>query len=79
MYALIGFSDAIVVEAFVFQANRNRIRAVVAGLHDAVELRRIGSQWFSETGECVSFEFLVSDAPEWADSAAQPMTSSAAS
>jgi len=79
MYSLIGFSNAVVVEAFVFQASENRIRAVVAGLDDAVELRRIGSQWFSETGECVSFEFLVSDAPGWADSAAQPMTSSAAS
>ena len=79
MYSLIGFSDAVVVEAFVFQAGKNRIRAVVAGLDDALELRRLGSQWFAETGELVSFEFLASDAPVRATLAAAPMTSRAAS
>ena len=64
MYSLIGFSNAVVVEAFVFPAGKNRIRAVVAGLDDALELRRLGSQWFSETGESISLEFLASDATQ---------------
>lgn len=79
MYSLIGFSNAVMVEAFVFQTGKNRIRAVVAGLDDTLELRRLGSQWFSETGERVSFEFLASDTPQLTAYAAPGMTSRAAS
>ena len=72
MYSLIEFSKAVTVEAFVFQTGKNRMRAVVAGLEDALELRRIGSHWFSEYGESVSLEFLAG--PEWSTPAPQAMT-----
>ena len=58
MYSLIGFSNAVVAEAFVFRTGRNRMRAVVAGLGDALELCRIGNYWYSEYGESVSLEFV---------------------
>lgn len=79
MYSLIGFSNSVVVEAVVIHATKRRIRAVVAGLDDAIELRRVGSQWYSENGEVVTFEFLASDAPEVTATASHPLVSRAAS
>jgi len=79
MYSLIGFSNAVIAEALVLKITKNRIRVVVAGLDDAIQLRRVGQQWFSETGEPVTFEFLAADTPEWTAPAENPMTSRAAS
>ncbi len=78
MYSLIGFSNAVVVDAIVLKATKNRMRIVVPGLDDAIELRRNGPQWFSENGETVSFEFLASNAPEVRTAVAPPLTSGAA-
>ena len=77
MYSLIGFSGSVIVEAFVYQTSKNRMRAVVAGLRDALELRRLGSGWISEYGETVTFEFVGFDAAA-AISAPQALASSAA-
>ena len=77
MYSLIGFSNAVVVEAFVYRTGENRMRAVVAGLRDALELKRLGSGWISEYGETVSFEFVSLDAAAESTSAPQALTSSA--
>jgi len=67
------------VEAFILKATKNRIRVVAAGFDDAIQLRRVGQQWFSETGEPVTFEFLAADSPGRTASAENPMTSRAAS
>ena len=79
MYSLIGFSNAVIAEALVLKITKNRIRVVVAGLDDAIQLRRVGQQWFSETGEPVTFEFLAADTPECTASPSHPKASRAAS
>ena len=79
MYSLIGFSNAVVVEAVVLKAAKNTIRVAIAGLDDALVLKRVGPEWYSEAGERVAFEFLAADAPEWATPAAYPLMSRAAS
>ena len=79
MYSLIGFSNAVVVEAVILKATRNRMRVVLVGLDDVLELRRVGSEWFSETGEAVTVEFLAADAPASATQVDQPLMSRAAS
>ena len=63
MYSLIGFSNEEVVEAVVLKASRNRMRVALAGFADSVELTRDGEGWLLETGERVTLEFLLSDAP----------------
>ena len=78
MYSLIGFSNAVVVEAVVLKTGKTRLRVAVAGLDDTLELQRVGPEWFSETGERVTFEFLAAEAPE-RTTAAHLMTSRAAS
>jgi len=77
MYSLIGFSNAVVVEAVVLKASRNRMRVAIAGYADSLELKRDGGEWLLETGERVTLEFLLSDAPASASDA--PMMSRAAS
>ena len=79
MYSLIGFSNAVVVEAVVLKAAKNTMRVAIAGLDDALVLKRIGPEWSSEAGERVAFEFLAADAPEWANSAEHSLMSRAAS
>jgi hypothetical protein len=77
MYSLMRFSDSLIVEGCIVEATRNRIRAIVPGLDDAIQLRRKGTQWFSENGEPVSFEFLALDLPQ-EQTVARPMTARAA-
>jgi hypothetical protein len=64
MYALVEFPEGMIVEAVVFSMDRKRARVAAAGYPDILELRRSGQDWFTETGEKVTIEFLLSDAPE---------------
>jgi hypothetical protein len=77
MYLLIGFSNAVVMEAVILKASRNRVRVAIAGQPDSLELKRAGEEWLLETGERVTLEFLLSDAPETISDV--PVMSSAAS
>ena len=61
MYTLISFPAGVIVEAVVLATGPNRLRAVAAGIADAIELQCSGSQWLTEKGEPVEFEFLMSD------------------
>jgi hypothetical protein len=61
MYTLLRYVAGVVVEGVVFPRGKNRIRAVVAGFPDTIELRRSGLQWFTATGEEVEFDFLMSN------------------
>jgi hypothetical protein len=63
MYTLIGYPSGIVLEGVIVSRTRNRMRVVAAGRPDALELKRVGNEWFSESGEKIEFEFLAADSP----------------
>ena len=64
MYALIEYPAGVVVEAVVLAMGWYRMRVVAAGFPDTLELRRCGPDWLTEAGEKVTFQFLLSKAPE---------------
>ena len=64
MYGLIEYPAGVIVEAVVLPVGRNRVRAIAAGFPDTLELRRCGPDWLTEAGEKVTFQFLLSKAPE---------------
>jgi len=63
MYTLISYPVGVVIEGVIVSRTRNRMRVVAAGMPDALELRRTGSNWLTENGEEVQFEFLATDFP----------------
>ncbi len=64
MYALIEYPAGVIAEAVVLPVGRNRVRVIAAGSPDTLELRRSGEDWLADTGQKVTFEFLLSEAPE---------------
>jgi len=62
MYLLIKCSAGIIVDAVVLARGRGRMRVAAAGFPDTFELRRSGSQWFTEARQPVEFEFLMCNA-----------------
>ena len=64
IYTLIEYPAGVIVEAVVLSMGRKRARIAAAGFPDTLELRRSGEDWLSETGQKVTFEFLLSEAPE---------------
>jgi hypothetical protein len=63
MYVLIEYPAGVIAEAVVLSMGRNRVRVAVAGFPDTLELRRSGEDWLTGTGQKVTFEFLLSQAP----------------
>ena len=61
MYLLITYPGGIVAEGVVLAKGRNRLRVVVAGLSDTIELKRAGSGWMAADHVQVEFDFLMSD------------------
>jgi hypothetical protein len=64
MYALIEYPAGVMVEAVVLAMDPKRARIAAAGFPDTLALRRSGPHWLTETGQKVTFEFLLSIAPE---------------
>jgi len=64
MYLLIEYPAGVIVEAVALAMDHNRMRVAVADFPDALELTRSGDLWFTETGESVQFEFLLSRIPD---------------
>lgn len=62
MYLLIRYPADIIIEAVVLAKGKNRMRVAAAGFPETLELRRSGTQWFTETRQPVDFEFLMADA-----------------
>jgi len=73
MYLLMSYPAGITLEAVILAKGRNRMRIVVAGLPDTVELKRSGEAWLAE-GQPVEFEFLMAAG---AESAAAPASARA--
>jgi hypothetical protein len=56
-----GYPGGIIVEGVVLAKGRNRMRVAAAGFPDIMELRGTGALWFTDNGEQVEFDFLMSD------------------
>ncbi|HUI56436.1 MAG TPA: hypothetical protein VLY04_15785 [Bryobacteraceae bacterium] len=63
MYLLIEYPVGVIVEAIALAIDRDRMRVAAADFPDALELTRSGDRWFTETGDIVQFEFLLSRLP----------------
>ena len=59
MYMLLGYSEAVVVEAVVLTTALNRMRVAASGFGDALELTRENNRWYAEGGIPVEFEFVA--------------------
>jgi hypothetical protein len=59
MYALISYPVGVIIEAAILSATHDRLRVISSGLPDALDLRRSGENWLTDTGEQVQLEFLV--------------------
>jgi hypothetical protein len=72
VFTLISFSAGVLIEAVIMSRTEDRMRVVAPAFGDAIELRRYGQSWFTDLGERVEFELLLSDepvcasAPHWA-------------
>ena len=64
MYVLIEFAAGVTVEAVVLSMDTKRARVAAAGFPDTLELRHSGRDWLTETGQKVTFGFLLSKVPE---------------
>ena len=60
MYLLIRYPGGIIAEGMVLAKGKNRLRVVVAGFPDTVELKRTGAMWFTCRRELVEIDFLMS-------------------
>jgi hypothetical protein len=60
VYLRIRLSDGIIVEGVLLAQRKNRMRVVVAGFPDTIELKGSGSQWFTASDQPVEFDFLMS-------------------
>lgn len=63
MYTLISYPVGILIEGVILSRTRDRMRVAVAGMPDALELRRIGNNWLTDSGEKIQFEFVAAESP----------------
>ena len=61
MYVVIRSASGATLEGMVLALGRDRMRVALRGSPDVVELRRSYSQWFSDRGDLIEFDALVSD------------------
>lgn len=64
MYLLMSYGVGVTVEALVLARARNRMRVVISGFPDTIELKRSGTQWVDQDRQPVEFEFLMCSASE---------------
>ena len=58
MFALISYPAGVVTECLILGRQENRIRVVVPGLPDTIELEYRNSAWTSGSGEQFQLEFV---------------------
>lgn len=59
MQMMLLFENGRRVEALLLAADADRMRVVVPGLRDALELRLIEDQWMTEEGDAVDIELMM--------------------
>ena len=60
MYVLMRHAAGITVEGLILASNKNRMRVVMQGFADAVELKRRGNDWLDPHGLPMEFDFVMS-------------------
>ncbi len=64
MYLLMRYPAGITREAVILAKGRNRMRVVVAGQPDTIELKFSVSQWLAGKDQPVEFDFLMASASQ---------------
>ena len=64
MFLLMSYSVGVTVEALLLAKARNRMRVVIRGFADTIELKRSGTQWLDQDRQPVEFDFLMCSARE---------------
>jgi hypothetical protein len=59
MFMIIRYADGSYVEGVIHRLECGTLRATVAGIDDAVEYILFEDGWTSETGDDVTFEFIL--------------------
>ncbi len=60
MYGIVfDYGSARFIEVAVFGLEANRLRLIPKGGSDAIELKRKGSEWISETGDAFAVGFIA--------------------
>lgn len=59
MFMIIRYADGSYVEGVIHRLECGTLRATVAGIDDAVEYILFEDGWISETGDDVTFEFIL--------------------
>jgi hypothetical protein len=61
MYLLIRYPGGIIAEGVVLAKGKNRLRVVVPGFPETIELKRADATWSTCGREVVEIDFLMSD------------------
>jgi hypothetical protein len=59
MYLMIRYAGGSIVEGVVLAREADRLRVVVPGYPETIELRRTGALWSTDNGEEVEFCFVM--------------------
>ncbi len=73
MYVLFQYPVGVVVEGVVLANGKNRMRVVVPGFADAIELKRSGANWITSDRQCVELEFIMSRPSDTHNEVVMPM------
>ncbi len=65
MYLMMRYLDGTTIDGVGLAISKDRIRLVVPGSFDTIELRREYSQWMNEAGEPVEFAALLPEPGEF--------------
>jgi hypothetical protein len=78
MHMIVKFQNGIRAEALLLAGGRDRMRLIVSGQADAIELSKADGYWYTEAGEPVEIEAItaVGDCTEFC-AEVQPRTMTA--
>ena len=60
MLMTIRYQGGVTVEAVLLAANRERMRLAIASQRDTIELHKADGCWYTETGNVIEIEALIS-------------------
>ena len=66
METILLYENGLRVEALLLAGDRDRMRAVIRGSGETIELRRIQDQWVTEEGGIVEIDALIADCSPYA-------------
>jgi len=63
MHMILCYPTGRYTDAILLSATRDRMRVIVQGQEDTLELCQIGTQWISDSGSSVEIQSLFTDDP----------------